>query len=76
MSDTAGTLVVFGGVFFVGAIFGNMTGDEKIEKALSWALNQTAECEQNYEAEGHSNVTECLELAIWSLEDAREYEPF
>jgi len=50
-------------------IGGSIQGEKNARGAIQWALKTTAQCERTLESEGHSTVTECLELAIWAAED-------
>ena len=68
--DSKGVLVLLVIGLAVGfAIGGSVVGKQKEESAVQWALRATAECEKTYEGEGYSSVTECLEFAIWAVED-------
>ena len=71
MADNSGAIVIIGGVFIVGFIFGHIVGAKREGIALEWAVERVSECEETYETEGYGGVAECFEIAVSDAEEAR-----
>lgn len=50
-------------------IGGDIQGRKKSDAALRWAVSASADCEHTYVAQGYESVSECLEFAVWEIQD-------
>ena len=69
-SQEAGQLLLLVIGLVVGfAVGGDIQGQHKSEAALRWAVGATADCEDTYVSKGYASVSECLEFAVWEIQD-------
>ena len=67
-----GAIIVYGGVFAVGGVFAHVISEKRLDEALEWAVDQTAQCERTYLEEGFDSVSECLQYAVSAAQEERD----